>query len=286
MNIRPELSRGLSAGLLSAISFLFLAGCSGADTTTTGSGTQASTAQAADVRSSDPSSPPAPPLTPGTIVTKVLEATIESKAATRQSGQPYQISFQAGWNLFSMPFPNASTFTVNGTVLSCYSYDAVNETYVPETFSQAGIGSSANHYQGYWVFCSTPTMLTLDGDGSPQDPLQTSLVTGWNLVGTPLGNAVAASAFQFNSESLAAAASSSLLGPQAFTYSPTAGAYQALSYQTSTLPAFQDSWVFAFQPGTLSTNNGQLAFSVQPSATTQNGSLRQAGHDNQRWLSG
>ena len=51
------------------------------------------------------------------------------------------------------------------------------------------------------------------------------------------------------------AANSSLLGPQAFTYSPTAFAYQALSYQAGSFPAFQAAWVYAFQSGTLSTSS-------------------------------
>ena len=179
----------------------------------------------------------------------------------KDAAQPFQISLQAGWNLFSMPFSNPDVFTVSqpSSVLSCFGYNAATGAYVPQTFSQAGFtqpaGGPANQYQGYWVFCSAPVQLTLNGDNSAANPLQTNLVSGWNLVGTPVSANAAAAAFQFNSQSLVAAANSSLLGPQAFTYSPETGAYQSLSYQSGAFPAFQAAWVFAFQPGALSTNN-------------------------------
>ena len=55
-----------------------------------------------------------------------------------------------------------------------------------------------------------PWLLTLNGDDSSQSPLQSNLVAGWNLVGTPLNGDVAASALQFNSQGLGAAATANL----------------------------------------------------------------------------
>src|ERR1019366_6918649 len=112
------------------------------------------------------------------------------------SAQPFQISLQSGWNLFSMPFSTPTTFVVDqpASVLSCFGYNAAKGTYVPQAFSQAGFtqqaGSPPNQYQGYWVFCSGPVQLTLNGDNSAQNPLQTNLVANWNLVGTPLSSDV------------------------------------------------------------------------------------------------
>src|ERR1039458_5532164 len=117
-----------------------------------------------------------------------------------------------------MPFANPTTFTADlpASVLSCFAYNATSGAYVKQTFSQAGFtqqaGAPANQYQGYWVFCSAPVQLTLGGANSAQNPLQTNLVSGWNLVGTPLGGDVLSSALQFNSQSLANAANTSLLG--------------------------------------------------------------------------
>ena len=76
------------------------------------------------------------------------------------------------------------------------------------------------------------------------------------MVGTPQSVDTSASSFSFNSESLAAASTNLLLGSQAFTYSPLTSAYSALSYQSGIFPAFQAAWVFAFQPGVLSTPTG------------------------------
>jgi hypothetical protein len=111
----------------------------------------------------------------------------------------------------------------------------------------------------------------LNGDNSIQNPLQTSLASGWNLVGTPLNADVAATALQFGSQSLVSAATAGLLGKQAFTYSPVDSAYHPLSYQSGAFPAFQAAWVFAFQPGILSTpttGTGGLTFINAPVPST------------------
>ena len=254
--------RKLSTGFVGALTLVWVAGCSDSSSNL-GSTALGPTSQGSTVRDSNPNIPPAPPPASSTEAASLSKwvksgAAVASRSSTvRQSGQPYQISFQPGWNLFAMPFSTPTTFTVNGTVLSCYSYNAVTGAYVPQTFSQAGFtpqsGSTSNSYQGFWVFCSTPTTLSVNGDTSTQNPLQTSLVSGWNLVGTPTSTDVTASGFQFNSESLTTAANNTLLGPEAFTYSTTSGGYQALSYQSGVFPAFQAAWVFAYQPGTLST---------------------------------
>ena len=98
-----------------------------------------------------------------------------------------------------MPFTNTTTFTLSqpSAVLSCFSYNSSTGAYVAQTFSQTGFTGS-NPYQGFWVFCSAPVTLTLNGNNSLQSSLQTALVSGWNLVGTPLGGDVAASALQFS----------------------------------------------------------------------------------------
>src|ERR1017187_10028576 len=135
-------------------------------------------------------------------------ATKHRAVTVKASAQPFQIPLQAGWNLFSMPFSNPTTFVLDqpASVLSCFGYDATTGSYVNQAFSQAGFtqqpGSPANQYQGYWVFCSAPVQLTLNGDNSTQIPSQTSLVAGWNLVGSPLNGDVAATALQFSSQTL------------------------------------------------------------------------------------
>ena len=229
--------RVVTAQLLLALA-LSVAGCSGA------------TMQAA--------SPNLPPSPPGeTSVSRVVSSGAAPARAggVRASAQAFQIPLQAGWNLFSVPFTNLTTFQLNppAAVLSCYSYDALSGTYSPQAFSQAGFEQSANPYTGYWVFCSSTAQLTLNGDSSAQAQLQTNLVQGWNLVGTPLANDVLATATELDSQTLSSAALAGLLGTQAFVYLPEQSAYQPISYQFGSFPAFQASWVFAFQPGTWST---------------------------------
>ena len=181
----------------------------------------------------------------------------------KSSSGPFVTSFQPGWNLFAMPFSNLTTFTLDnpGSVLSCFSYNPATGSYVAQTFTQAAFqaAGASNLYTGYWVFCSGPVQLTVNGDDGGATSTQTELATGWNLVGTPASSDLASTGLQFSSESLASAATASLLGPQAFTYSTGSGAYQALSYSSGVFPAFQAAWVFAFNPGLLSTGTSGTA---------------------------
>ena len=246
-SLPPNRTRLLAAGLLAGLS---IGGCSDAATTF-----------GATAQGNNPGSPPAPP---GSTTARVIEPAARTGGHVKASGASYQISLQPGWNLFSMPIASPTTFTVNGTVLSCFSYNASTGSYLPQVFSQAGLTqANPNPYQGYWVFCSTPTQVTVAGLLDTSSPLQTSLVAGWNLVGTPASSDLAASALQFDSESLASAASSSLLGSQPFVYSPASGAYSGLSYQTGVFPAFEATWVFAFEAGTLSAAGGPGSFALQ-----------------------
>src|ERR1017187_8165779 len=223
----------LSAGL----TLMSVAGCSDSLATTTGSTAQASSAQGSTARNSNPNVPPPPPSAPSAGTIARVDPAVKSRGTVKASSVPLQIPLQVGWNLFSMPFSNPTAFAVDqpASVLSCFGYNAATGAYVKQAFSQAGFtrqaGAPPNQYQGYWVFCSAPVLLTLNGSNSAQLPLQTNLVSGWNLVGTPISGAVASSALSFNSQSLAAASTGGLLGKQAFTYSPTDGAYHALSYQ-------------------------------------------------------
>ena len=214
--------------------------------------------------------PPAPPSAPAVsaaVVSKMLTQTGAAMPplkhrATKASSQPFQVSFQPGWNLFSMPFANPTTFVVSqpSAVLSCFGYDPTSQTYVSQPFTQAAFtqqpGAPANQYQGYWVFCSEPVVLSLNGDDTTQSPVETTLVSGWNLVGTPLGGDLEIPFVQFSSETLSQASAAGLLGSQIFSYSPSDSIYHSLSYTTGVLPAFGAVWVFAFQPGVLSTPIG------------------------------
>ena len=224
---------------------MLLAGCSSSDTTA------GSTAQ---VSQANPNLPPAPP---GVAVARVGAEAVKSRTVTTRASGPSQISLQPGWNLFSMPFSNPTTFIVDqpASVLSCYYYDTTTEAYVAQTFSQAAFtqqqGAPAIQYQGYWVFCSTPVQLTLDGVSNTPKPSSTSLLPGWNLVGTPVANDAPATEFLYNSQDLVSASTAGLLGSSGFTYSTATGAYQPLSFSVGAFPAFQAAWIFAFQPGTL-----------------------------------
>ena len=245
-NFVTKSSRLLSSALLVSVGLFATAGCSGS----TGQNLNANT-------------PPAPPAAPAAstvsrVVGTVKDAVIPRPVTVKASANPFQVSLQAGWNLFSNPFSSITSFSLSqpSADLSCFSYNATTGAYVTQTFSQAALNAAPNPYQGYWVFCSQPVTLTINGNSSPVSPVQTSLVPGWNLLGTPLSANVAGTAFTFSSESLAAAAASSLIGSQGFNYSPTSGAYSSLSYAGGSFPAFQATWIFAFSAGTLSTPNG------------------------------
>ena len=138
------------------------------------------------ISESEPNIPPSPPAAPTRL--SGLIGSVQKKTRARigavKLGSPFQVSFQAGWNLFSMPFSNPTTFSVTqpASVLACFSYNATTGAYVPQSFSQSGFtqqpGAPANQYQGYWVFCSTPVQLTLAGDDIARNPVQTNLVAG------------------------------------------------------------------------------------------------------------
>ena len=191
---------------------------------------------------------------------------------------PYQVSLQAGWNMFSMPFSNPTQFVVDNpaNVLSCFSYDSTTGTYVKQAFTQAGftqpVGGPPNQYIGYWVFCSAPVVLTVNGDNSAANPIQTSLTAGWNLVGQPLSRDISTSSLQFNSLNLTTAVTDGLIGSQGYLYSPLSGAYVPLSYQTNaTFQGFGAAWVFGFQAGVLSATPPtltSLTLSSTPSVTS------------------
>ena len=198
MKIAPKTHRRLTASLLGGLALLSLAGCgdSTAGTGTTGGSTTPS--------SSNPNTPPAPPAAPAAVTTTDSKVVATKASAVKDASQPYQLSLQAGWNTFSMPFSTLDTFTVDqpSSILSCFAYNASTGSYVAQTFTQTALAAT-NPFQGYWLFCSGPVQVTLNGELSTQNPLQTNLALGWNLVGTPVSNDASVSAFQFNSESLA-----------------------------------------------------------------------------------
>ena len=157
------------------------------------------------------------------------------KAETKAAVGPFQVSLQPGWNLFAMPFSNPTTFSISqpSAVLSCYGYNATTGAYYLQSFSLAGFtqpsGGPANQYQGYWVFCTSPVTVTVDGADSAQNPLQTQLLPGFNLVGNPLNTNVSLAALDFASENLVSAQAGGLVGPQAYTYSPATAGYNPLA---------------------------------------------------------
>lgn len=203
--------------------------------------------------------PPDPPTRPPAAGSTRVQAdpTVLQAIDIRPRTTPLVVSLNTGWNMFSMPFTSLSQFNVSqpGNVQACYRYDATTGNYVEMTFSNGAFNS--NPFTGYWVYCSSPTQVTMNGEEQTQSTISTNLALGWNLVGTPFSVDVPTSQFQWETGTLPAAFASFLLWPGVLTYNGSA--YTELGHPPTTLPAAHSQWIYAYAPGVLSRPVASLA---------------------------
>lgn len=230
-----------------------LCGCGGSEVGSGGAGSQVS--QAANSGNGSVTSrllPPAPPGQPPRAVTSRVQTERAAGQAIdiRPRTTPLVVDLRSGWNMFSMPFVSTSLFNVSqpSNVLACYRYDASTGNYVEMSFANGSFNS--NPFTGYWVYCSAPTQVSMNGEEQTQTTLSTNLSLGWNLVGTPFSVNVPTSQFQWDSGTLPNAFSNFLLWPGVLTYNGSA--YAELGNPPIVLPAAQSQWIYAYAPGVLS----------------------------------
>ena len=232
---------------------VLLSGCGGSGVSTGSSGGGLSPSSNTGNGSVTPRLlPPDPPGRPPASASARVQAEPPSGQAIdiRPRVNPLVVNLRSGWNMFSMPFVSLSQFNVSqpGNVLACYRYDATTGNYVELNFSNGAFNS--NPFTGYWVYCSSPTQVTMNGDEQTQSTLSTNLSLGWNLVGNPFSVDLPTSQLQWQGGSLPTAFASFLLWPGVLTYSGTE--YSELGHPPTALPAAQSQWIYAYAAGVLS----------------------------------
>ncbi len=237
-----------------------LSGCGGSGVTSGGSSGSLSQSNTSTSGSVTPRLlPPAPPGQPPSAGSTRIQTELPAGYAVdlRPRVNPLVVNLRSGWNMFSMPFVSLSQFNVSqpGNVLACYRYDATTGNYVELNFNNGAFNS--NPFTGYWVYCSSPTQVTMNGDEQTQTTISTNLAMGWNLVGTPFSVNTPTSQFQWQSGTLPAAFASFLLWPGVLTYNGSA--YTELGHPPTALPAAESQWIYAYAPGVLSRTVTSLA---------------------------
>jgi uncharacterized repeat protein (TIGR03803 family) len=109
---------------------------------------------------------------------------------------------------------------------------------------------------GYWV--DTVSTLPANDTGLYPDcarPFPVALTVGWNLIGNPMPDAVAATDLNVKigntTDTFAQANQAGLVGPQFYTWQVGDSAYEISPYSTAMLAPFKGYWLYAFQACTL-----------------------------------
>ncbi|MBS2038815.1 hypothetical protein JST97_27790 [bacterium] len=251
--------------VLTLVGLFILAGCSGGGSAnSTGGGTNNILSTGSNSQVSTRLLPPAPPGQPGTFRFQSAPfAAKDSPEAIRPLTQPLSLSLQTGWNLVSVPYVTPSLLNISqpGNVLACSRYDAAAGQYIDVPFNQAGF-SNHNPFTGYWVYCSGPTQVTIDGPDTSGDTLTTNLSVGWNLVGTPEPLAVSSANLKYGSNTLLNAFQNFRIWPGVLSYNPATTAYFELGNPPTTLPPGQAQWIYAYQADTLSRPGTALIYNA------------------------
>jgi hypothetical protein len=249
---------------LATVSLLLgLVGCGGGGASESSSAASTSSPNSPASSTNNRLIPPAPPSRPNGSVQPRYEPQVSAPAERiLPRTQPLVVSFQSGWNLFSMPFSPPTSFNLDqpANLLACARYDANSGAYVDQPFN-AGAFASSNPLTGYWVYCTNPTQLTLDGGDQTQKTLTLNMAPGWNLVGTPLSVDVATSDLNFNATGLPGAFTSLALWPGVLAYNGSG--YSELGHPPTVLPAARAQWIYAYQAGVLTRPTQNLV--VNPS---------------------
>ncbi len=193
--------------------------------------------------------PPAPPEAPGRVTSRAVQPRLENQPVRPLVG-PLTVSLRQGWNLFAVPFSPPTSVTVSqpSNILGFSRYDPAAGQYVDVPFS-AGSFNTANPFSGYWLYCSAPTEVTMNGNDQRETTLSIPLVVGWNLVGTPLSRNVLTSELSYGAESLPQAFAAFRLWPGVLGYDGST--YVELGNPPTTLRAGESQWIYAYQPQTL-----------------------------------
>ena len=235
---------------LALLYLLVLVGCgSGGDlgsSTTTGS--SASNNPPANSNVSARLVPPAPPGDPRTVAPRVLPRVEEEPI--RPLGTPLVLNLRQGWNLFAMPFSPPTTLTVSqpSNILGFTRYQASTGQYVDLNFT-ASTFTTANPLSGYWLYCSAPTTVTMDGVDQHESTLQTPLLVGWNLVGTPLSTDVPTADMLYGGDTLVQAFATFRLWPGVLGFDGSN--YVETGHPPTLLRAGQSQWIYAYQADNL-----------------------------------
>ena len=256
---------------LTLCSLAILAGCSGggsgsSNSTGTNTGGGSSNASPAGGQVSARLVPPAPPGQPGTFrIERPALAPKQAEETVRPLAQPLVISLQTGWNMVSVPFVTLTSFSLSqpANVLACSRYNAASGQYQDLSFNQSALTNN-NPFTGYWVYCSGPTEVTMDGPDTTASTLSTNLSVGWNLVGTPEPNSVNVANLNYGVGTLTDAFTSFQLWPGVLGYNPATLLYSEIGHPPTTLPVGKAQWIYAYQAGTLSRTGVTLTDSAVP----------------------
>lgn len=236
---------------LAFLSLLILVGCgSGGDLGSSNPSTGGSSGNNSSSNLSTRLVPPAPPGAPGSITTRTVSPRLEDETI-RPLGTPLVVSLRQGWNLFAMPFSPPTTLTVSQptNILGFSQYNAATAQYVDLPFA-ASTFTTANPLSGYWLYASAPTTVTMDGVDQREVTLQTPLVVGWNLVGSPLSTDVPTSDLVYGSGTLPQAFATFRLWPGVLGFDGSN--YMELGNPPTALRAGESQWIYAYQADTLS----------------------------------
>jgi hypothetical protein len=194
--------------------------------------------------------PPAPPGAPGSATPRAVLPRLENEPI-RPLGTPLVVSLRQGWNLFAMPFSPPTTLTVSQptNILGFSQYNASSGQYVDLPFT-ASTFTTANPFSGYWLYANAPTTVTMDGVDQHESTLQTPLVVGWNLVGTPLSTDVPTSDIVYGGDSLVQAFATFRLWPGVLGFDGSN--YAETGHPPTVLRAGESQWIYAYQADTLS----------------------------------
>ncbi len=188
------------------------------------------------------------PITSTTSTTSIQTTSVSSTIPTtttipQANTISYTISFNRGWNLFSVPM---SLVTGVGVSTTCTGKDASSQLL---QYKNGGYESPSSYLKGgtgYWVDINTPC--TVEFDGTPMSQTTISLTKGWNVIGV-------ASAAQISS---IIGGCDIISGP--FSYDPASSTY----YGTTELSPGLGYFVYAGADCTLNLAGGSSAPPTPP----------------------
>jgi len=99
-----------------------------------------------------------------------------SASTARQMDLP----LQAGWNLVSVPFSNATCTVPEGAILAIYGYNPSTKGYETVPRIESLVPGKA-----YWIASARNCTITVTG--TPVIPVTAHLKPGWNLIGSTAG---------------------------------------------------------------------------------------------------